>query len=189
MGFESKSQYLHSLQSQSLGSFTHTETWWLDVHDVNENAVFEVRGFQRKVSGFLLLDINLNFLSDCFLEYIFIIWSWPDFLPHGKFEYHQLQCVLFWWGFFFFFKGCICSIYGSSQAGSCSCWPTPQPWQCQIQAASVTYTVAWGNTRSLTQRARPGIEPESSWTLYCVFNPLSHKRNSWWGFFVNVYDN
>ena len=32
----------------------------------------------------------------------------------------------------------------------CSCQPTPQPQQCRIQAASVTYTTAHGNTESLT---------------------------------------
>ena len=29
----------------------------------------------------------------------------------------------------------------------------------------MTYTTAHGNTRSLTHRARPGIEPVSSWIL------------------------
>ena len=29
-------------------------------------------------------------------------------------------------------------------------WPTPQPQQCQIQAAFATYTTAYGNTGSLT---------------------------------------
>ena len=39
--------------------------------------------------------------------------------------------------------------------------PPPQP--CQIWAASVTYTIAQSNTGSLTYRARPGIEPATSW--------------------------
>ena len=30
------------------------------------------------------------------------------------------------------------------------------------QATSVTYTTAYGNSRSLTHWARPGLEPESS---------------------------
>ena len=30
---------------------------------------------------------------------------------------------------------------------------------------STTYTTAHGNARSLTHRARPGIEPEFLWTL------------------------
>ena len=33
------------------------------------------------------------------------------------------------------------------------------------QAVSATYTTAWGNTRSLTHWARPGIEPASLWIL------------------------
>ena len=48
---------------------------------------------------------------------------------------------------------------------SCSCSPTSQPQQHQIQAASVTYTTAHGNIRSLTYWARPGIEPVSPWLL------------------------
>ena len=45
--------------------------------------------------------------------------------------------------------------YGSSQArgriGAVSAGPTPQPQQCQMQAASATYTTAHGNTGSLTR--------------------------------------
>ena len=37
---------------------------------------------------------------------------------------------------------------GSNQ--SYSCWPTPQPQHCRIQAVSSSYTTAHGNTRSLT---------------------------------------
>jgi len=33
-----------------------------------------------------------------------------------------------------------------------SCQPTPQPQQCNIQAASVTYTTAQGNAGSLAHR-------------------------------------
>ena len=54
--------------------------------------------------------------------------------------------------------------YGSNQ--SCSCWPTTQPQQHWIWTASAIYATAHSNTRSLTQRARPGIEPESSWILF-----------------------
>ena len=41
----------------------------------------------------------------------------------------------------------------------------PEPQQHQIQATSVTHTTAHGNTRSLTHRARPGIEPTTPWFL------------------------
>ena len=37
--------------------------------------------------------------------------------------------------------------------------------QCQIQAMSVTCMAAHSNAGSLTHWARPGTEPESSWTL------------------------
>ena len=61
---------------------------------------------------------------------------------------------------------------------SYSCWPMPQPQPPWIQAASVTYAAAHGNTRSLTQlmEARDGthILMDTS----CVLNPLSHNGNS-----------
>ena len=73
--------------------------------------------------------------------------------------------------------------YGHSQARgwirkNYSCQPTPQPQQRRILTASVTYTAACGNARSLTYWARPGMEPAFSWRLYQVLKPLSHSRNS-----------
>ena len=53
---------------------------------------------------------------------------------------------------------------------SCSCQPTPQPQQHRIQAASVTYTTAHGNPKSLTHWARPDTEPASSWMLVRFVN-------------------
>ena len=41
----------------------------------------------------------------------------------------------------------------------------PQSQQLGIQAISANYDAACGNARSLTHRARPGVEPASSWTL------------------------
>ena len=71
----------------------------------------------------------------------------------------------FFFKFFSFFKPAPPAPYGGSQARgsnwSCSCQPTAL----RIQAASVTYTMAHGNTRPLTHQARPGIEPASSWIL------------------------
>ena len=43
--------------------------------------------------------------------------------------------------------------------------PTPQPQQCQILAASVTYTTSDGNAGSLTHWAIPWIKPATSWFL------------------------
>ena len=56
--------------------------------------------------------------------------------------------------------------YVSSQARShqiYSCQPVQQ--QCQIWAASATYTTPHGNAGSPTHWVRPGIEPLSSWML------------------------
>ena len=61
---------------------------------------------------------------------------------------------------------------------SCSCWLTPQPQHHCIQATSITYAAAWGNSGSLTHRFRLGIEPASSCTLCQVLNPLSQNGNS-----------
>ena len=41
----------------------------------------------------------------------------------------------------------------------------PQAQQCQIRAASMTYTTAQGSAGSLTHWARPGIRPTTSWFL------------------------
>ena len=45
--------------------------------------------------------------------------------------------------------------YGGSQArgqiGAAAAWPTPQPQQHGIQAASATYTTVHSEVRSLTQ--------------------------------------
>ena len=62
--------------------------------------------------------------------------------------------------------------------------PTPQPQHPRIRAASVTYTTAFSNGRSLTHQARPEIEPESSWRPCQVLNPLSHNGN----FFLSCTD-
>ena len=67
-----------------------------------------------------------------------------------------------------------------SENRSSSCQPQPQ--QHQIWAASETYTTAHGNTRSLTHRARLGIEPSFSWVLCRVLNPLNNNGNSWTAF-------
>ena len=59
--------------------------------------------------------------------------------------------------------------YGDSQARgsnqSYSCWPLPQPQQCQIWATSATYTTAHSNAKSLTHWVKSGIKPATSWFL------------------------
>ena len=58
--------------------------------------------------------------------------------------------------------------YGSSQATgsnrSGSCQPMPQPQQCQNRATSATYTIAHGNSGSLTHWATQGsnLQPHGS---------------------------
>ena len=65
------------------------------------------------------------------------------------------------------------------QGSNLSClWPTPQPWQQQIQATSVTYASAFDNARSLTHGVKPGIKPASSQRQCQVLNPLNHNGNS-----------
>ena len=73
---------------------------------------------------------------------------------------------------------------GSNQR--CSCQPTPQPHQCQIQAASANYTAAHGNARSLTCWAGPGIEPTFSWILV-VFVTTEPQGNSRIFFIIILY--
>ena len=68
---------------------------------------------------------------------------------------------------------------GQGSNHSCSCWPTPQPQQCRIQAVSATYTTAHGNTRSLTHWTRPGMELHPHRDKHQVLNLESHNRNSW----------
>ena len=74
--------------------------------------------------------------------------------------------------------------YGSHQ--SHSCWPTPQPWQCQIPAASATYTTACSNTRPLTHWARPEIKPTSLWILV-RFLTCQATAGTPWEYILNLY--
>ena len=75
--------------------------------------------------------------------------------------------------FFFFFLGPHSQRMEVPRLGwnqSYSCRPIPQPQQCRIQAASVTYTIAHDNTRSLTHWARLRIKPVSSCMLIRFVN-------------------
>ena len=69
-----------------------------------------------------------------------------------------LFCFLGGWSFF---RATPKAYGGSQDRGQIRrCQPQPQP--CRIQGTSGTYTTAQSNTRSLTHRAKPGIEPTSS---------------------------
>ena len=72
----------------------------------------------------------------------------------------------------FAFSGHTCGIWrfpgwGSNWSYSCQTkpQPQPQPQQGRIRAMSATYSTAHGNATSLTHRARPEIEPATSWFL------------------------
>ena len=71
---------------------------------------------------------------------------------------------------------------------SCSWQPMPQPHQLEIWATSATYTTAHGNTRSLTHRARPGIETASSWTLVRIIFPEPQWKLLYWLFYTVLPD-
>ena len=78
------------------------------------------------------------------------------------------KVIFFFFFFFFAFQGHTRSIWKFPDQGSnpsYSCWPTPQPQQCVIQAKFATYNTAPRNAGSLTHRERPGIKPASSWIL------------------------
>ena len=87
----------------------------------------------------------------------------------------RFSCNIFFLSFFFFvFSRAEPRAYGDSQARG---WiravahqPTPQPQQLGIRAASVPYTTAHVNARSLTHWAGPGIEPSCSWKLVRIVN-------------------
>ena len=56
---------------------------------------------------------------------------------------------------------------------SYSCQLTPQPQQQEMWASSATYTTAHGNTRSLTNWVKPGIESVHTWILVGFVNHWS----------------
>ena len=105
----------------------------------------------------------LIYLKHLILSHIIVrplLWSNHLFFFFFSFFFSFLF-LLYW-----LFRAAHMAYEGSQARGqnqSCSCWPTPQ--QRQIWAASVTYTTALGNSGFLTQWARPGIEPASSWML------------------------
>ena len=83
--------------------------------------------------------------------------DWTIFLPHRKWEFIFLFFILF---FLCVFLGPHPRHMEGPRLGFKS-----EPQQCQIQAASATYTTAQGKAGSLTHWARLGIEPKTSWFL------------------------
>ena len=134
----------------------------------------------------------MNYFND--LEDVYAPWSLSayhnDYWASTAALEHRIQCYLNWP------YGISCTLIHFCNLKNETLWlhlqhmevtrlevelemqPTSQPQQCMIQAPSVTYTTACGNTRSLTHRERTGIEAASSRTLRQVPDPLSHNRNS-----------
>ena len=113
----------------------------------------------------------------------------PEVVEHESLKRgHALSRHVAKWSVYFIFififlsfEGCIRGIWrfpGSGSNGSCSCWPTPQPQQRQIQAVPSTYTVAHGNTRSLTCWG-PGIESTISWFLVRFVSTVPRWELQW----------
>ena len=78
------------------------------------------------------------------------------------------KSLFFLFFYFFLFRAAPAAHESSWARGSnwSYTWkPTPEPQQRQIWAASVTFTAAHGNSRSLTRWARPRVKPASSWIL------------------------
>ena len=99
--------------------------------------------------------IKLSVALICFFFLSFL----PSFLP---------SFLSFLSSFFLSFEGrthVIWKFPGKGSDGHCCQGPTPQPQQRQIRAVPSTYATAHGNTGSLTQWMRPGIEPKTSWFL------------------------
>ena len=107
-------------------------------------------------------------------EFLSLFWTQREHLTSSL---KTVEVFFSFFFFLFFFLRAALSAYGSSQARGCigaaPAGPTPQPQQCQIRAASVTYTAAHNNTGSPTHWARPGIEPASAWILVDLFLPHS----------------
>ena len=121
--------------------------------------------------------ISRHVFQRLLIEYLLCLYKGPLW-RQGHCHSHLSLPIYFWHSLVFclFFLGggnwlfrAAPLVYESSwargQTGATAHWPIPQPQQRQIQVVSMTYTIAHGNTRSLTHWERPGIEPASSWIL------------------------
>ena len=85
----------------------------------------------------------------------------------------QCPLILFFFFFFVFSRAASAACGGSQARGlnqSCCYQPAPEPQPRRIWAASLTYTTAHGNARSLTRWVRPGIKPATSLFLVGFVN-------------------
>ena len=103
-----------------------------------------------------------------------LFWLWPASFPRFPlYPQCSLHSAAFSWTFFtssfphlFFFRALLrqeVPRLGVESELQLIAYTIAQ--QCWIWATSATYTTTFGNTRSLTHWARPGIEPASSWIL------------------------
>ena len=68
-----------------------------------------------------------------------------------------------------------------------SCWPAPQPQQCQIRATSAAYTTAHSITGFLTHWVRPGSKPAPSWVLVRFISTEPWQENIFWLYRNSVF--
>ena len=123
-------------------------------------------------------------------EVVFVKTSSAERYPHVVIQQSKMQVLFGHFAepflFFFLFTAAPAAC-GSSQArgqtGAAAAGLPAKSQQHRIQAASVTFTTACDHAGSLTNRARPGIEPGSSRTVCWVLNLLSHKRNTLQSYF------
>ena len=73
--------------------------------------------------------------------------------------------------------------YGSSQARGCSCQPTPQPQQCGIRAASMTYSTAHGKCGILNPLRKAQVRTCVLVDTSQALHSLSHNRHFSWDSF------
>ena len=109
----------------------------------------EMRNFKRKPHTFTNLSVVILFIGEEEskskrenLSLVFIYSPW-----NNSFSFHVSRFPIFFAG------ECTLGIWTCPRQGTnqnYSCWPMPQPQQCGILAASVSYTTAHGNAGSFT---------------------------------------
>ena len=126
-----------------------SQLWRLEVHDQGVSMV-ELSSFRLQTASFLLYPhvAESRERNKAHLTLIFVF-------------------IIFFLNFYYFFFFLGPHLWNKEVPGlgvnlGQQLSATPQQQQCQIWAASETYTIACGNTRTLTHWARSGIEPTFS---------------------------